>query len=124
MSGAAPAFGSYLSATASGLYPSWVGECAQAVTAARAATAAGTLVYSVAYGSAPTGCSTDTSPAMTPCQTMSQMASAPQYFFSDYLQSGSNSVCVASQPVTSLAGIFSAIAADLTQPRLIPDNTT
>ena len=124
MTAASPSGENYKTATGNGVYPSWAGECSQAVVAAQAATAAGTLVYSVAYGSSQTGCSTDTNPAMVPCDTMSEMASAPQYFFSDYLQSGSNSVCVASQPVTSLSGIFTAIAADLTEPRLIPNSTT
>jgi hypothetical protein len=54
---------------------------------------------------------------------MSAMASAPQYFYSDYHQSGSTSICVAGQPVTSLSGIFTAIAADLSTARLIPNNT-
>jgi len=55
--------------------------------------------------------------------TMSAMASAPQYFYSDYHQSASASTCVAGQPVTSLSGIFTAIAADLSTARLIPNNT-
>jgi hypothetical protein len=55
---------------------------------------------------------------------MQDMASAPQYFYSDYHQSGSASVCVAGQPVTSLSAIFSSIAADLTTARLIPNDMT
>ncbi len=118
----------YSDATASGTYPSWVGQCGQAVVAAQAATSAGTRVYSVAYGSPSVGCVTDvaagSNPNITPCNTMAALASAPQYFFSDYNQSGSGSTCVSSQPVTSLSGIFAAIAADLSTPRLIPDNLT
>jgi hypothetical protein len=114
-------------ATSSGQYPSWVGECGQAVVAAKYATSQGTQVYSVAYGAAPTGCVSDLSggsyPNITPCDTMADMASASQYFYSDYHQSGSGSVCVAGQPVTSLSDIFTAIAADLTTARLIPNNT-
>ena len=111
-------------ATANGLYPSWVNECNQAVTAASVATATGTRVYSVAYGSPQTGCASDTSPIISPCQTMANIASASQYFFSDYNQSGSNSTCFSNeQPVTSLSGIFTQIASDLTNGRLIPDNT-
>jgi Flp pilus assembly protein TadG len=114
-------------ATANGQYPSWVGECGQAVVAAKYATSQGTLVYSVAYGSASTGCASDQNagsyPNITPCGTMSAMASATQYFYSDYHQSGSTSTCVAGQPVTSLSGIFTAIAADLSTARLIPNNT-
>jgi hypothetical protein len=118
----------YSNATSNGLYPSWVGQCGQAVTAAKAATAAGTRVYSVAYGSEPVGCLSDVGagsyPNISPCNTMASMASAPQYFYSDYKQSGSASICTSSQPVTSLSGIFSAIAADLSTPRLIPDSVT
>src|SRR6202046_2248317 len=113
-------------ATSSGQYPSWVGECGQAVVAAKFATSQGTLVYSVAYGSEPTGCASDQNagsyPNITPCATMSAMASAPQYFYSDYHQSGSTSTCVAGQPVTLLSGIFTAIAADLSTARLIPNS--
>jgi Putative Flp pilus-assembly TadE/G-like len=115
-------------ATSNGQYPSWKGQCGQAVVAAQYATSQGTLVYSVAYGSEPTGCTSDASagsyPNITPCTTMQDMASAPQYFYSDYHQSGSASVCVAGQPVTSLSAIFSSIAADLTTARLIPNDMT
>ncbi len=115
-------------ATSNGQYPSWIGECGQAVVAAKYATSQGTQVYSVAYGSAPTGCLSDQNsgsyPNITPCGTMAAMASAPQYFYSDYHQSGTASVCVAGQPVTSLSDIFAAIADDLTTARLIPNNTT
>ena len=64
--------------TTSGTYPSTINQCHQAITAAHAATTAGTRVYSVAYGSPNSGCSTDTSPSITACQTMEQMASAAQ----------------------------------------------
>jgi Flp pilus assembly protein TadG len=115
-------------ATNSGNYPSWVGECGQAIVAANAATSAGTLVYTVAYGSEPTGCTSDAGAGsysnVSPCDTMSDMASAPQMFYSDWKQSGSGSTCYASQPITALSQIFAAIAADLTQARLIPNNTT
>jgi hypothetical protein len=114
-------------ATSSGQYPSWVGECGQAVVAAKYASSRGTLVYSVAYGSEPAGCLSDQNagsyPNITPCGTMADMATASQYFYSDFHQSGSGSVCVAGQPVTSLSDIFTAISADLTTARLIPNNT-
>jgi hypothetical protein len=115
-------------ATGNGQYPSWIGECGQAVVAAHYATSQGTLVYSVAYGAAPTGCSTDVNagsyPNITPCSTMQSMASAAQYFYSDFHQTGSNSICVAGQPVVSLSAIFSSIANELSTARLIPNNTT
>jgi Flp pilus assembly protein TadG len=117
----------FWNATGNGLYPSWYGECGQAITAAQAATTAGTIVYSVAYGSPSTGCSTDANqgayPNISPCDTMADIASAPQYFFSDYKQTGSNSTCFASQPVTALSDIFQSIAIDITNARLIPNNT-
>lgn len=127
MSQAAPS-GNYMTATSNGTYPSWVGECGQAITAAHAAAAAGTVVYSVGYGSEPSGCATDVGagayPNVTPCQTMAALASAPQYFYSDYNQSGSGSTCISGQPAVSLNGIFQAIAASLSAARLIPNNTT
>jgi hypothetical protein len=111
--------------TTSGTYMSSVQECHQAITAAAAAAAAGTRVYSVAYGAAASGCATDTSPTITPCQTMQQIASDPAYFFSDYTASKGSSSCIsASQPITGLNQIFQAIAADLGVVKLIPNNTT
>ena len=111
------------SAGRSGTYPSYVNECQQAVTAANDATSQGTLFYTVAYGSPPRGCSTDTS-SITPCQAMSQMASSYSMFYSDFNQSGSQSTCHASQSVSTLNSIFQAIAGTLTQPRLIPNTMT
>jgi hypothetical protein len=115
-------------ATNNGSYPSWVDECSQAIVAAQAATSAGTKVYTVAYGAEASGCTTDTTgtyKGYTPCQVMQAMASAPQYFFSDYTQSGSgiDSSCIsASQPTSNLNQIFTDIASDFTVARLVPDN--
>ncbi len=115
--------GNMTSTNNNGTYPSIVDQCQQAVTAAYAATAAGTRVYTVAYGATSGGCSTDGG-AITPCQTMQQMASAPQYFFSDYTASQGGGACVsAAQPTSNLNQIFTQIAGDLTVSRLIPDNT-
>ena len=111
--------------TTSGTYMSTLQQCHQAVTAATAATNAGTRVYTVAYGAAASGCITDTAPAITPCQTMERMASSPGYFFSDYTATGGSSSCIsASQPVTNLNQIFQVIAGDLTVSKLIPNGTT
>ncbi len=108
----------------SGAYMATTQQCHQAITAAAAAAAAGTRVYAVAYGAEASGCSTDT-PAITPCQTMQQIESAPAYFFSDYTATGGSSSCIsASQPVTSLNQIFQTIAVDLGVVKLIPNNTT
>ncbi|MGD0291040.1 MAG: pilus assembly protein TadG-related protein [Candidatus Binataceae bacterium] len=104
-------------------------ECQQAITEAQAATAAHTTVYTVAYGAEPTGCTTDAS--LSPCQTMEEMAStwnasnpsANTDFFSDYTATGGDPTCTsAARPTTSLSGIFTQIAADLTVSRLIPSN--
>lgn len=114
--------------TLSGTYPSWIGECGQAIDAAQFATAQGTTVYSVAYGSPPTGCVTDllggTHQNITPCNEMAQLASHYWDFFSDFKQSGSGSTCTAAQTMVALNDIFLQIAGDLTVARLIPDNTT
>jgi len=110
--------------TTSGTYPSTKQQCHQAITAAVTAATAGTRVYTVAYGAEASGCGTD-SPSITPCQTMQQMASAAQYFYSDYTASGGTSSCVsASQPTTNLNQIFTDIAGSFTVPRLIPNGTT
>jgi Flp pilus assembly protein TadG len=115
-------------ATNTGTYPSYKDQCGQAITAAKAATSAGTKVYAVAYGAESSGCSTDTTgtyAGYSPCQTMEAMASSPQNFFSDYTQSGSSSTCISgSQPTSNLNQIFTDIAGDLTVARLIPNNTT
>ena len=116
--------GNMTSTNSNGTYPSSVKQCQQAVTAAAAATAAGTLVYTVAYGATSSGCSTDGG-AITPCQTMQRMASAPQYFFSDYTATQGGGACVSSaQPTSNLNQIFTQIAGNFTVSRLIPNNTT
>jgi Flp pilus assembly protein TadG len=105
-----------------GTYASSVDQCAQAVTAAAAATGAGTNVYAVAYGATSSGCSTDKPTTITPCQTMQRIASGSQYFYSDYTATGGSSSCVsAAQSTTGLNQIFTRIAGDLTVGRLIPD---
>jgi len=111
--------------TTSGVYPSTLQQCHQAITAAQTAASAGTRVYAVAYGAEASGCTTDTSPAITPCETMQGIASSPAYFFSDYTATGGDSSCIsASQPVTGLNQIFTAIVTDLSEVKLIPNNTT
>ena len=112
--------------TTSGVYPSTKQQCHQAITAAQWAAGqgvGGTKVYSVAYGAESSGCTTDTNPTITPCQTMQKIASSPAYFYTDYTSS-SNSCVSASQPTTSLNQIFTMIGESFTVARLIPDNTT
>jgi hypothetical protein len=110
-----------------GVYPSTRQQCSQAVTAAQwAARQVGTdgtptRVYTVAYGATSSGCSTDTNPHITPCQTMQQMASSPANFYVD-TTSSTNGCISAAQPTTNLNQIFTAIAGDMSNARLIPDN--
>jgi Flp pilus assembly protein TadG len=116
----------------SGNYPSAIDQCQQAVAAANYAKSKGTTVYAIGYGSESSGCTTDSTNAtgvnqanITPCQVMSEMASGPSYFYSDYNQSGSSSTCTSTgTSVTSLNDIFTAITNDLLLVRLIPNSTT
>ncbi|MGI4756504.1 MAG: hypothetical protein ACRYGF_06605 [Janthinobacterium lividum] len=111
--------------TTSGTFASTINECQQAVSMAQLAYKSfGMRVYSIAYGAAANGCSTDNG-SITPCQTMQGMASRPEYFYSDYTATGASSSCVsASHSTTNLNQIFTMIANDLSTSRLIPDNTT
>ncbi|MDR3745448.1 MAG: TadG family pilus assembly protein [Acidobacteriaceae bacterium] len=124
--------------TTTGIYPSTIQQCAQAVTAAQFAakpttvgsiTVPGTIVYTVAYGSPATGCAADTKTTTTPCATMQNMASdTTNNFYSDYTATGSGgSACSgANQSTTNLSNIFSAIAKRLNSggARLIDNSTT
>jgi hypothetical protein len=100
-------------------------QCRQAIAAANAATQAGTLVYTIAYGadnSASSSCLTD-SPAISACATLQQMASSPSKFFSDTI--GGTSACGSTaNAISNMTSTLSAIGADLSIPRLVPDNTT
>jgi hypothetical protein len=104
------------------MYPSYNNECEQAVLAAQYATSQGTIVYSVAYGSPSTGCTTDSGSYASPCYTMSKMASSAATFYSDDNQSGTSSNCPAGKSVSSLNTIFNQIAGQLTVARLIPNS--
>ncbi len=113
-------------------YPSLDDQCHQAITAANYATTNGTTVYTIAYGAASSGCSTDTGAyAISPCQAMMQMSSgyvsstnAP-HFYSDATASQNKGQCTSSNnPNLTLTGIFGNITAQLTKPRLIPNTVT
>jgi hypothetical protein len=92
-------------------------ECHQAITQAQAA--AGTRVYTVAYGAANSGCSTDASPSISPCATLQQMATNDSTFFKD-----TSTACTAGdRPTTDLNTIFTQIAGDLTVARLMVNGT-
>jgi len=121
-------------------YPSALGECGQAVQAAQLATAAGTVVYTIGFGSETSGCdsdktytisagSTDGAEAWpsgpyskTPCNAIAAMASNPNTFYSDN-SGGCPALTPANANFTSLAQIFQAIVTGLTSPRLIPNGT-
>jgi len=98
-------------------------QCHQAVIAAQNATAAGTWVYSIAYGApTTTSCTTDT-PAITACDTMRQMATDAAKFYSD----GNNGCISVGNPTTKLTDIFASISrtasAAVSGPVLVADNT-
>jgi hypothetical protein len=122
-----------------GIYPDWYDQCQQAIAAAQYAVTNGTRIYSVAYGSQQSGCtSTDTTyvatgalnvsfavPGLSPCVVMENIASDMAYFYSDPDQSGSGSTCTsAANSQRTLSQIFAAIGASFQTPRLIPNNAT
>lgn len=117
-------------------YPSAVGECGQAVVAAQAAATAGTVVFTIGYGSPTSGCSTDRTysptvttgggswaPGYSPCQALGAMASQPVNFYSDNA-SGCTATVPSNAAITQLTSIFHQITANMTNSRLIPNSTT
>jgi Flp pilus assembly protein TadG len=89
-------------------------QCGQYVTAAQAATTAGTTVYTVAYGSPTSGCSSGDT--YNPCTAMQAAASSTSTFYS------TGSPCAASltsNNASNLPTIFTQIAVNLTKPRLL-----
>ena len=105
-----------------GTYPSAIDQCQQAISVASAAKAANTKIYVVGYGVANGGCETDGG-KLSACSTLRQIASSDATFFVD----GSSVKCAGATSVTvnnqtnTLGAIFSAIAGDLTLPRLVPN---
>ena len=92
-------------------YDTFTNPCQRAVNAAHAATAAGTWVYSIAYGastSTSSSCTVD-SPPISAYTTMRNIASDSTKFFN--------------QPTAGdLTEIFRRIVLDLTTTRLFPDD--
>jgi Flp pilus assembly protein TadG len=131
--------------SADGLYPNLQGECGQAVDAANAASAAGTLVFTIAYGSPSTStgggrygnggnCASDVGtgahPNITPCEDMQDMSTGwptdTSHFYSDYYAPGGDSGCQAAgknNTITNLSDIAASIVVALRKERLIPPNT-
>jgi Flp pilus assembly protein TadG len=100
-------------------------QCHEAITAAQTATAAGTWVFSIAYGSstdASGSCSTD-SPAISACSTMQQIGSDATKFYSDATGTGA-CVSTAHPSYTDLRTIFNDIGFSTTKARLLPNSTT
>jgi hypothetical protein len=110
------------------VYGSGNDQCQQAISAASAATAAGTGVYTIAYGASSSGCSTDTSgplKGLSPCTTMMKMASNGAGFYSDSSASQNKGQCPSTNGgATDLVSIFKQILNNLTVSRLIPNNAT
>lgn len=117
--------------TTSGTYPSTIDQCAQALAAANYASNHGTTVYTIAYGASSSGCSTDaynsrTNPngtGITPCQTLTQMATNLGDFYSDATASQNKGQCTsADNPNLTLNQIFTAIYNNFTVAKLIPNS--
>jgi Flp pilus assembly protein TadG len=107
-------------------YPSLDYQCTQSINAAKAATAAGTTVYTVAYGASTakdeSQCTTD--PSLSPCSELQQMASTSGDFYSDATASQNKGQCTsASNPNLNLSQIFKQISTQFTVTRIIPNNT-
>jgi hypothetical protein len=122
-------------------YPSALGECGQAVSAAASAASSpnangqpGTIIYTFGYGAETSGCTTDAKysatvtagggswkPGDSPCNAIQAMASALDNFFSD---DGAGCVSPDNSQFSSLKTEFAAAVAHLTNPRLIPNSTT
>ena len=121
-----------------------VDQCQQAVLAAQAAAAAGTWVYSIAYGSSTaTGsastCTTDNTsiiPALqsgsaniSSCTTMANIANSPGAMpdLTKFYSNNNNGVdcpeALASNTIENLVSLFQNLSENLTEPRLLPDNT-
>ena len=113
---------------AGNVYGSLDDQCQQAITAAKAASTAGTTVYSIAYGAASSGCSTDTSgplKGLSPCTALMDMATAAANFYSDATASQNKGQCTSTaNPSLSLTNIFKQVATSFTVARLIPNSTT
>jgi hypothetical protein len=120
-------------------YPENLDECQQTVDAARSAAAAGTWVYSIAYGADNTtgDCTTDTtaiasgiSVPLSSCIEMANIANSPGHvpdLTKFYSNGNSGQICsnaLATNTIANLVSLFSNLSTNLTEPRLIPNDTT
>lgn len=92
-------------------------QCYEAVQAAESATTAGTWVFTISYGSALTGCTTDSGNYANPCYVMGQIASDPTKFYAD---DGAGCKSNSHPNITSIQQMFQNIGYSLTVPRLLP----
>ena len=104
-------------------------ECKAAVTAAQNAAKNGTWVYSVAYGTSTSGCTTDSGSYANACYVMGQIANVPGSTPGTYANdptkfySDNANGCQATLPsnsALSLDQVFKNIAYSFTLPRLLP----
>lgn len=133
--------------SSTGYYPSAVDQCQQAIMAAQAAQNAGTTVYTVAFGSESSGCTTSSGgtdssliatatsgqaalslSTLSPCIVMENMASPPDasgntHFYADS-SSASNGCTDAAHTVSSIGDIFGAITTNFLSPGLLPANSS
>jgi len=112
---------------AGNVYGSLDDQCQQAISVANSAPSY-TTVYTIAYGAANSGCSTDTSGSLkglSPCTAMQKMATSPSTFYSDATASQNKGQCTSTaNPNLTLNQIFSQIESTFTVARLIPNGTT
>jgi Flp pilus assembly protein TadG len=111
-----------------------VNQCQQAIAASQAAAHAGTWVYSVAYGaSTSTGCATDTSAIITgmsglsSCTAMQYLANTPGIYPDTskfYSNNNNGQDCPHSNTIEDLTDLFTNLSTNLTEPRLLPNDTT
>jgi hypothetical protein len=87
-------------------------QCGQYVTAAQAATSAGTTVYTVAYGSPTSGCSSGDT--YNPCTAMQAAASDPTKFYST---GGTCTSSISSNNASNLPTLLTQIVSTWTKPR-------
>ncbi len=97
-------------------------QCQQAIDAAATAKAAGTWVYSIAYGAGRSGtCATDTG-GLQACTTMQRIASDSSKFYVG--NDDSKSTCASSANSTGdLVKVFGNIGKTFRNARLLPNNT-
>jgi hypothetical protein len=123
-------------------FPANLDECQQTIAAARDAANAGTWVYAIAYGADNSSgdCTTDTTsilPAtgsisnwanLSSCTEMQYIANSPGHLPDStkfYSNGNSGQLCTNSNnQISNLVALFSNLSTNLTEPRLIPNNTT